>query len=91
MSDILYGWPLALCSKFSTKLQEATGPIKQADGNDRVNARGMKIKGQRLKFDNYLVIVCETTIEQILFIATDKIYNQNGLNSCIYHSFVISI
>ena len=43
--------------------------IKQADGNDEFYNRGFKIKGQRLKFDNYFVSVCETTIEQILFIA----------------------
>ena len=43
--------------------------IKQADGNDKVSARGLKIERQRLKFNNYLVNVCETTIEQILFIA----------------------
>ena len=30
----------------------------------------LKIIRQRLKFDNYLVNVCETTIKQILFIAT---------------------
>ena len=42
----------------------------QADGNDEISGRGLKIIGQRLKFDNYLVNVCETTIEQILFIAT---------------------
>ena len=32
-------------------------------------AQHFKINGQRLKFDNYFVSVCETTIEQILFIA----------------------
>ena len=45
------------------------GPIKQAYGNDEFYNRGFKIKGQRLKFDNYFVSVCVTTIEQILFIA----------------------
>ena len=44
--------------------------IKQADGNDKISDRGLKIIRQRLNFDNYLVNVCETTIEQILFIAT---------------------
>ena len=43
--------------------------IKQADGNDEFFARGPKIKGQRLRFDNVIVTVCVTTIEQILFIA----------------------
>ena len=43
--------------------------IKQADGNDEFHNRGFKINGQRLKFDNHFVSVCETTIEQILFIA----------------------
>ena len=43
--------------------------IKQADGNDEFFARGPEIKGQRLKFDNNFVSVCETTIQQILFIA----------------------
>ena len=43
--------------------------MKQADGNDEILNRGLKIKGQKLKFDNYLVSVCETTIEQILFFA----------------------
>ena len=46
--------------------------IKQADGNDKIPGRGLRIIRQRLKFDNYLVNVCETTIEQILFIATIK-------------------
>ena len=31
--------------------------------------RGFQIKGHRLKFDKYVVSVCETTIEQILYIA----------------------
>ena len=31
---------------------------------------GLQIKGQRLKFDKYFVSVCETTIKQILSIAT---------------------
>ena len=44
--------------------------IKQADGSDKISGRGLKIIGQRLKFDNHLVNVCETLIEQILFIAT---------------------
>ena len=44
--------------------------IKQADGNDKISGRGFKILRQRLKFDNYLVNICETTIKQILFIAT---------------------
>ena len=44
--------------------------MKQADGNDEFYNRRFKIKGQRLKFDNYLVNVCETIIEQILSIAT---------------------
>ena len=65
--------------------------IKQADGNNKISGRGLKIIRQRLKFDKYLVNVCETTIEQILFFANDKFYNQNCLNSCIYHWFVISI
>ena len=43
--------------------------IKQADKNDEFFVRGPKIKGQRWKFDNILVSVCVTTIEQILFIA----------------------
>ena len=34
--------------------------IKQANGNDKISGRGLKIIGQRLKFDNYLVKVCET-------------------------------
>ena len=44
--------------------------ITQADGNDKIAGRGLMIIRQRLKFDNYLVNVCENTIEQILFIAT---------------------
>ena len=44
--------------------------IKQTDGNDKISGRGLEIIRQRLKFENYLVNVCETTIEQILFIAT---------------------
>ena len=42
--------------------------MKQADGNDKISGRGLKIFRQRLKFDNYLVNVCGNTIDQILFI-----------------------
>ena len=44
--------------------------IKQADGNYKVSGRGLEITRQRLIFDNYLNNICETTIEQIFFIAT---------------------
>ena len=40
--------------------------ITQADGNDKIAGRGLMIIRQRLKFDNYLVNVCENTIDQIL-------------------------
>ena len=44
--------------------------MKQADGDNKISARGLKIIGQRFKLKNYLVNLCENTIEQILFIAT---------------------
>ena len=45
-------------------------PVKQADGNDKIFGRWLKIIGQRLKYDPNLENVCETIIEQILFFAT---------------------
>ena len=44
--------------------------IKQADRDNKISARGLNIIGQSVEFVNQLVNVCETTIEQILFIAT---------------------
>ena len=36
--------------------------MRQADGNNKYSARGLKTIGQRLKFNNNLVNVYETTI-----------------------------
>ena len=45
-------------------------PVKLADDTDITSTRGLNIKGQKSKFDNNLVNVCETIIVQILFIAS---------------------
>ena len=74
-TEKVYPWPQFLCRQ-GRQLPNGKSraliqiPIRQADGDDEISARGLTIKGQKLKFDKYHVNICESTIEQILFIAS---------------------
>ena len=52
---------------------------------------GLRSKDRGWNLIIILSVFVKLQLSKFYLLPYDKFYNQNGLNSCVYHSFVISI
>ena len=56
-----------------------------------LTAEGLRSEDRNWDLIIILSVFVKLQLSKFYLLPYDKFYNQNGLNSCVYHSFVISI